>query len=90
MAVLSIFNEYIDRAMSEAVIEQLEDRTYAGHIPACPGVVAFAADSRLCRDELHDTLEDWVYLGKRLGHPLPIIGGIDLNKEPPIESMGSL
>jgi predicted RNase H-like HicB family nuclease len=33
--------EYIDKAMSKAVYEILEDGTYAGRIPLCPDVVAF-------------------------------------------------
>jgi len=32
-----------------------------------------------CRDELQEVLEDWIILGLRMGHPLPVIDGIDLN-----------
>jgi len=33
--------EYINRAMSKAVYDKLEDNTYSGKIPQTPGVVAF-------------------------------------------------
>jgi len=33
--------EYINKAMRKAVYEKLEDGTYSGKIPQCPGVIAF-------------------------------------------------
>ena len=30
--------------------------------------------------ELRSTLEDWILVGLRLGHKLPVLAGIDLNK----------
>jgi hypothetical protein len=45
---------------------------------------------RKCEDELRSTLEDWILIGLKLGHPLPVIEGIDLNKEPirePVDAM---
>jgi len=56
----------------------------------CKGVIAFAPTLRECEDELRSTLEDWILVGLKLGHPLPLISGIDLNKEPrrePVEAM---
>jgi hypothetical protein len=40
--------------------------------------------------DLRSTLEDWVLLGMKLAHPLPVIAGIDLNREPiqqPVDSL---
>ena len=68
----------------------LEDGTFVDRIPACQGVIAFAASLKECVAELHSTLEDWILVGLKLGHSLPVIGGIDLNEEPsyePVESM---
>ena len=31
--------EYIDKAMSKAVYDKLEDRSFSGKIPKCPGVI---------------------------------------------------
>jgi len=33
--------DYINNAMSEAVYDKLEDGSFSGKIPNCPGVVAF-------------------------------------------------
>ena len=76
-----ILSNYISKALSKATYEKLEDESYAGRIPACPGVVAFGCSLRLCEEELQSTLEDWVLVGLKKGHELPIIEGIDLNKE---------
>lgn len=42
-------------------------------IPACQGVVAFGLTLRECEDELRSTLEDWILLGLKLEHELPVI-----------------
>lgn len=85
-----ILTEYVDQAMAQADYDKLEDWTFSGRIPACQGVVAFGATLRQCQDELRSTLEDWIFVGLKLGHSLPVIAGIDLNKEPTRESVDSL
>jgi predicted RNase H-like HicB family nuclease len=85
-----ILSEYLERAMAQAEYDKLEDGTFSGRIASCKGVVAFGATLRECEDELRSTLEDWLLLGLKLGHTLPVIDGIDLNKEPvyePVESV---
>jgi predicted RNase H-like HicB family nuclease len=74
-------------ALAEAICDKLEDGTFAGQIPVCPGVGAFAETLRQCEDELHSTLEDWVLVGLKLGHPLPILAEIDLNWRPGYEPL---
>ena len=32
-------------------------------------------------DELRSTLEDWIFVGLKMIHPLPVIADINLNKE---------
>jgi predicted RNase H-like HicB family nuclease len=73
MAVQYILSEYIDLAMAQAAYDKLEDDSYAGRIPACKGVVAFGTTLRQCENELRSTLEDWVLLGLKLGHHLPVV-----------------
>ena len=75
-----ILTEYVARAMTEAVYEQLEDGSYSGRIPQCTGVLAFAYSLRACEDGLRSVLEDWILAGLKLGHPLPVIADIDLNR----------
>ncbi len=82
MPVRFILSDYIERAMGRAVFDKLEDGSYAGRIPPCPGVVAFAETLRGCEEELRSTLEDWILVGVQLKHSLPVIDGVDLNKEP--------
>ena len=90
MAVRYVLSEYVERAMAQAVFDKLEDGTFAGRIPACKGVLAFGPTLRECEEELHSTLEDWILVGLKLGHPMPVIGEIDLNKEPSREPVDTL
>jgi len=76
--------------MARATYDKLKDGTFAGRIPPCKGVIAFGATLRECEDELRSTLEDWILLGLKLRHPLPVIADIDLNKEPEYEPVGAL
>ena len=85
-----VFTDYIERAMSSAIYDKLEDGSFSGKIPPCQGVIAFAPTLRQCEDELRSTLEDWILLGLKLGHPLPVIGDIDLNREAQFEPMDTL
>jgi predicted RNase H-like HicB family nuclease len=74
-----ILSDYVNVALEQAEYDKLEDGSYAGRIPACTGVVAFAGSLRQCESELRSTLEDWVLVGLKLGHPLPILADLDLN-----------
>ena len=72
-----VLTEYLDRAMAQAVYDKLNDGTYGGRIPACSGVVAFGASLNDCSADLRSTLEDWVLLGIKLAHPLPVIAEVE-------------
>ena len=85
-----ILSEYLDEAMGQAVYDKLEDGSFAGKIPSCTGVVAIGATLWSCQNELRSTLEDWMLLGLKLGHPLPVIAGIDLNERPEREPVNAL
>lgn len=90
MAVMYVLSDYISLAMDNAIYDKLEDGTYSGRIPDCPGVIAFANTLRRCEEELRSTLEDWLFIGLRLGHNIPVIGKIDLNREPKHEPLEPL
>ena len=90
MAIRYILSEYLDQAMAQAVYDKLDDGTFAGRIPSCKGVIAFGGTLRECEDELRSTLEDWMLVGLKLGHSLPVIGGLDLNKEPTREPVDTV
>jgi predicted RNase H-like HicB family nuclease len=85
-----ILSDYVEAAMGLAVYDKLEDGTFAGGIASCKGVVAFGISLRECESELRSTLEDWILVGLKLGHPLPVIAGIDLNQEPKLEPMDTV
>ena len=72
MTVKYILTEYIEQTMAHAEYDKLEDGSFAGKIPACPGVIAFAATLREWEEELRSVLEDWLLVGLKLGHPLPV------------------
>ncbi|MBN1875902.1 MAG: type II toxin-antitoxin system HicB family antitoxin [Anaerolineae bacterium] len=82
MTARFILSDYVQEAMALAEYDKLEDGTYAGRIPECTGVVAFGVTLRECQGNLHETLEDWIWLGLRFNHSLPVIANIDLNREP--------
>jgi len=81
VSINCVLSEYIAGALDRAEFEKLEDGSYSGSIPICPGVIAFAGSLRGCERELRSVFEDWLLVGLKLGHPLPVIGEIDLNKD---------
>ena len=82
MAGKFILTDYMTHALAQASYDKLEDGTFAGRIAPCKGVVAFGATLQECLDELRSALEAWVLIGLKLGHRLPVMAGIDLNREP--------
>ena len=75
-----ILSDYVEVALEQAEYDKLDDETFAGRIPSCKGVVAFAKTLRECESELRSTLEDWVLVGLKLGHELPVLA--NLNRAP--------
>ena len=70
---------YIQAAMRRAKYEILpDDEGFYGEIPELQGVWANEDTLEACREELQSTLEDWILVGLRMGHTLPVIEGIDL------------
>ena len=72
---------YIEAAMRHAVYRQYDDGTYFGSIaaPGFEGVWANEATWEETQRDLRETLEDWLLLGLRLHHHLPVVDAIDLN-----------
>jgi predicted RNase H-like HicB family nuclease len=76
-----VLSDYLGKALAQAAFEKLEDCSYGGRIPPCLGVVAFRTSLRECESELRSTVEDWILVGLHLKDPLPVVRGIELNKE---------
>jgi predicted RNase H-like HicB family nuclease len=75
-----MLTKYIENAMRLAHYELMENGRFFGCIPKCKGAWAEARTLEECRDELRGVLEDWVLLGLQLGHRLPVIEGLNLNR----------
>lgn len=90
MTVRFMLSDYVEQALDRAAYDKLEDGTFAGRISGCDGVVAFGSSLRECADELRSTLEEWILVGLKLGHRLPVMGEIDLNVDPGREPLDAL
>ena len=77
-----IFTGYIESALSYAEYDKLDDCRFSGRIPFCKGVTALGKTLKECEKELQSALENWILIGLKLGHSLPIIDRYDLNREP--------
>ena len=71
--------EYIETAMRDAdFVISVEDGTYFAEIPGFEGAWANADTLEDCRQEMREVLEDWILLGIKLGHDIPVLPSIDL------------
>ena len=84
-----MLTEYINKAMSKAVYDKLEDGTFSGKISQCPGVVAFGETLFKCQHELTSSLEGWLIVKIRYGDQLPVMGRINLNPKMPASHNGA-
>jgi len=75
-----VLSEYVELAMEQALYDKLEDISFSGRIPSCPGVLAFAPTLAKCEQELRSTLEDWILVDPKFHHHLPVIGSIELHQ----------
>ena len=62
-----VLTDYLEQALAGAEYDKLDDGTFAGRIPQCKGVVSFGATLMECERSLRSTLEDWVFVGLKLG-----------------------
>ena len=58
--------------------KRLKCNFYA-EIPGLQGLYANAKTLEACREELRESLEEWIVLGLQLDHTLPILDGISLS-----------
>ena len=80
-----MLTSYIRAAMRQARYEMIADeKPFYGHIPECPGVWASGRTLEECRDELQETLEEWLSLGLRLSLSFALQGylGQGMNGKP--------
>lgn len=85
-----MLTNYIQHALARAEYDKLEDNSFVGRIPKCKGVIAFAKSLTQCEAELRSILEDWIIVGLKLGHKLPVLNKLNLNRKPRRDSMVSV
>jgi predicted RNase H-like HicB family nuclease len=71
-----MLTEYIQSALKRATYQILEDGTFYAEIPELKGLYANALTLENCRDELKESLEEWIVLGLQLGHNIPEMDGM--------------
>lgn len=74
-----MLTEYIQVALKRATYEVLENGSFYAEIPGLQGLYANAKTLEACREELKESLEEWIVLGLQLGHTLPVLDGISLS-----------
>lgn len=74
-----MLSEYFRAALGHAQYDRLEDGTWVGTIPGFHGLLGSGDSQESCEKDLASALEDWTLLGLQLGHPLPVVGTLDLN-----------
>lgn len=77
-----MLREYINAAMRRAHYELIDqpDQCYYGEIPGLDGVLATGKTLEECRGNLEDALDAWLALGLQLGHPIPEVEGVQLER----------
>jgi len=83
-----MITKYLSEAMRRAKYKILEDGSYYGWIEELPGVWATAGSLEECREDLQSVVEDWLFLGLKLGHHIVPLGDIDLNTQLKVVSSG--
>lgn len=73
---------YIHAAMERAHYDMIDqpESPYCGEIPGLAGVMATGRTLEDCRTNLEDALDAWIVLGLQLGHEIPEIGWIRLER----------
>jgi predicted RNase H-like HicB family nuclease len=69
-----VLTEYVERAMSRALYDKLEDGTYCGKIAECPSTIAFGETLYGCQSELRSVLEGWLMVKIRHGDDREMCG----------------
>ena len=76
----NVIIEYIDEALKGAKYEIIDDEEpFYGEIPGIQGVWSTGKTLYECRENLKETLDEWLILSFKRSLPIPEINGINLN-----------
>lgn len=81
MGLHAIVEDYLQAATKQAIYEELPGCGIGATVPGFTGVVAIGNDYEGCAVELRDLLEDAIQLTLAQGDTVPVLGGINLNRE---------
>ncbi|MCG2791002.1 MAG: UDP-3-O-acyl-N-acetylglucosamine deacetylase, partial [Actinomycetia bacterium] len=70
--------EHIMAAISGLDIDNLNIEITNNEIPGFDGVYANAIDLEICRDELEEVLEEWLFFRISRNLPVPTVNGVKL------------
>jgi predicted RNase H-like HicB family nuclease len=74
-----MLSQYLNAAMRQARYELIDNpQPFYGEIPVCRGVWATGSTLEECRQELLETLEEWLVLCLQKALPIPEIEGINI------------
>ncbi|HNR30420.1 MAG TPA: type II toxin-antitoxin system HicB family antitoxin [Candidatus Hydrogenedentes bacterium] len=74
-----MLTKYLEAAMNRAHYEILsDDGSYYGEVPGFEGVYANAPTLEVCRAELLEVLEEWLFLRISNHLPIPVVEDIQL------------
>lgn len=74
-----MLSEYISEALNTATYEKIEDEEpYYGEIPLLKGVWASGKTLEECRENLRETLDDWILVAISRGKSIPVINGREI------------
>ncbi len=74
-----MLTQYIEQAMVQALVEEMEDGRYFASIPHFKGVWADGETSEESLKELRGALEEWLVIALREDDKLPDMAGVSLN-----------
>ncbi len=77
-----MFEQYIDAAIQQAQCEYLPDEQgFYCEVPVLQGIWATAETADAALAELRSVVQEWVALGLAHDHTIPVLDGIDLNRQ---------
>ena len=71
-----MITRYIEKALSRASYQALEDDSYCATVRGLKGVVALGRTVEECRRELADVIEAWILVRVARGLTVPPLGGV--------------
>ena len=77
-----LLSDYIVEALALVEYDKADEGTFEGRIPGFEAVMASAQTLAGCERSLRAALEETIWRALKLGQSLPVIAGLDLNRDP--------